>query len=106
VPGLLSNVATLIRTTVPTNTNQANIQPVYDIYANAQGRDLASIAGEIERIVTGLRPQLSPGNSIQVLGQIDSMNSAFRDLAIGLAFAAVFVYLLMVTTRISATHLS
>jgi multidrug efflux pump subunit AcrB len=31
-----------------------------------------------------------------VVGQIDSMNAAFRDLAIGILFAAVFVYLLMV----------
>jgi multidrug efflux pump subunit AcrB len=96
VPGLLSNVATLTRTTVPTNTNQEYIQPVYDIYANAQGRDLGSIAGDIDKIVAALRPQLTPGNSIQVLGQIDGMTSAFRDMAIGLAFAAVFVYLLMV----------
>ena len=96
VPGLLRNVATLTRTTVPTNANQANIQPVYEVYANAQGRDLGSIAGEIDKIVAELRPQLSPGNTIQVTGQIDSMNNAFRDMAIGLAFAAVFVYLLMV----------
>jgi multidrug efflux pump subunit AcrB len=96
VPGLLRNVATLTRTTVPTNANQANIQPVYEIYANAQGRDLGSIAGDIDKIVAELRPQLSPGNAIQVTGQIDSMNNAFRDMAIGLAFAAVFVYLLMV----------
>ena len=44
VPGLLSNVATLTRDSVPTNANQANIQPVYEVYANAQGRDLGSVA--------------------------------------------------------------
>ncbi len=96
VPGLLGNVATLTRTTMPTNTHQANIQPVYEVYANAQGRDLGSIAGEINKIVADLQPKLTPGNTIQVSGQIDSMNSAFRDMAIGLVFAAVFVYLLMV----------
>jgi multidrug efflux pump subunit AcrB len=36
------------------------------------------------------------GNSIQVVGQIQSMKNAFRDLGMGLLFAAVFVYLLMV----------
>ena len=30
IPGLLSNVATLKRESVPTNLNQTNIQPVYD----------------------------------------------------------------------------
>jgi multidrug efflux pump subunit AcrB len=96
VPGLLSNVATLLRTALPTNANQANIQPIYEVYANLQGRDLGSVAGEIDKTVAALQKELSPGNSIQVLGQIRSMNDAFRDMGIGLLFAAVFVYLLMV----------
>src|SRR5713101_2616158 len=96
VPGLLSNVATLTRAALPTNANQANIQPVYEVYANLQGRDLGSVAGEIGKTVAGLQKELSPGNTIQILGQIQSMNDAFRDMGIGLLFAAVFVYLLMV----------
>src|SRR5262249_28227365 len=78
------------------NANQANIQPIYEVYANVQGRDLGSVASEIDRTVAGLQKELSPGNSIQVLGQIGSMNDAFRDMGIGLLFASVFVYLLMV----------
>jgi multidrug efflux pump subunit AcrB len=96
VPGVLSNVATFKRQSVPTNTNQTNIQPVYEVYASVQGRDLGSVSDEISKIVTELQKQLSPGNSIQVVGQIQSMNDAFRDLGVGLLFAAVFVYLLMV----------
>jgi multidrug efflux pump subunit AcrB len=96
VPGLLSNVATFKRDSVPTNTNQSNIQPVYEVYAGIQGRDLGSVSNQISRIVAELQKQLSPGNSIQVTGQIQSMNNAFWDLGVGLLFAAVFVYLLMV----------
>jgi multidrug efflux pump subunit AcrB len=96
IPGLLSNVAAFTRDSVPTNSNQTNIQPVYEVYASVQGRDLGSVSDDIGKIVADLRKQLSPGNSIQVVGQIQSMNDAFRDLAIGLLFAAVFVYLLMV----------
>jgi len=96
VPGLLSNVATIHRESVPTNLNQSNIQPVYDVYASAQGRDLGSISGDIDKIVAELQKELKPGNTIQVLGQIQDMNNSFRDLGIGLLFASVFVYLLMV----------
>jgi multidrug efflux pump subunit AcrB len=96
VPGLLSNVTTFTRGSLPTNTNQTNIQPVNEVYASVAGRDLGSVSAEIGKIVADLNKQLSPGNSIQVIGQIQSMNDAFRDLAIGLLFAAVFVYLLMV----------
>jgi multidrug efflux pump subunit AcrB len=96
VPGLLSNVATFRRGSVPTNANQANIQPVYEVYASVQDRDLGSVAHQISGIVNDLQKQLKPGNTIQVIGQIQSMNSAFINLGIGLLFAAVFVYLLMV----------
>ena len=96
IPGLLSNVATLKRESVPTNLNQSNIQPVYDIYASVQGRDLGSISEDIDKVVAGLQKELKPGNTIQVLGQIQSMRDSFRDLGIGLLFASVFVYLLMV----------
>ena len=84
------------RGSVPTNTNQANIQPVYEVYASIQGRDLGGVSGEINKIVAELQKKLSPGNTIQIVGQIQSMNDAFRDLGIGLLFAAVFVFLLMV----------
>jgi multidrug efflux pump subunit AcrB len=96
VPGLLSNVATFKRDTVPTNANQSNIQPVYEVYASVQGRDLGSVSDQISKIVADLQKELSPGNTIQVIGQIQSMNDAFWNLSIGLLFAAVFVYLLMV----------
>ena len=96
VPGTLGNVATFKRDSVPTNANQTNIQPVYEVYASIQGRDLGSISNDISKIAIDLQKQLSPGNSIQVVGQIQSMNDAFRDLGLGLVFAAVFVYMLMV----------
>jgi len=96
VPGELQNVATFTRDSVPGSANQANIQPVYEVYASTQGRDLGSVAADIDNVTTDLKKELSPGNTIQVTGQIGSMNQAFRDMTIGLLFAAVFVYLLMV----------
>ena len=96
VPGVLSNVATLTRDSVPTNANQANIQPVYDVYASIQGRDLGNVSDEINAIVAKMQSRLKPGDSIQIVGQIQSMNQSFADIGLGLLFAAVFVYLLMV----------
>ncbi len=96
VPAELRNVATFTRNSVPGSANEANIQPVYEVYANTQGRDLGSVANDIDKATADLKKELSPGNTIQVTGQIDSMNQAFRDMTIGLLFAAVFVYALMV----------
>jgi multidrug efflux pump subunit AcrB len=96
IPGLLGNVATFARGSGPTNANQNNIQPVYEVYASAQGRDLGRISADIEKLVAEAQKQLAPGNSIQVVGQIQSMTDSFHNLGVGLLFAAVFVYLLMV----------
>ena len=95
VPGLLSNVARFSRESITTNLNQTNIQPAYDVYASVQGRDLGGVSNAIDQIVTDLKKELKPGNSIEVLGQIQSMQESFRDLTLGLLFAAVLVYLLM-----------
>ena len=55
-------MATFKRDTLPTNTNQTNIQPVYEVYASVQGRDLGGVAREINKIVAELQKQLAPGN--------------------------------------------
>jgi multidrug efflux pump subunit AcrB len=96
VPNVLGNVARMERRAVQSVYNQSNIQPVYDVYANVQGRDLGGAARDIGRIVQELQGQLKPGNHIVVRGQIESMNQAFANLTLGLIFAAIFVYLLMV----------
>ena len=96
VPNLLGNVATPTRTYVQSVFNHSNIQPVYDVYAGVQDRDLGSAAAAIQHVVQQMQGQLGPADRIVVLGQIASMNNAFRNIAIGLLFAAVFVYALMV----------
>ena len=96
VPTLLGNVASVERRPVQSVYNQSNIQPVYDVYANVQERDLGGVARAIDTVVHQLQGQLKPGNRIVVRGQTESMNSAFGNLTLGLIFAAIFVYFLMV----------
>jgi multidrug efflux pump subunit AcrB len=96
IPNPLSNVATVERRAVQSVYNQSNVQQAYDIYASAQDSDLGSVARSMAPILTDLQKQLKPGNRFVIRGQIDSMNSAFSNLIIGLIFAAAFVYLLMV----------
>ncbi len=96
VPNILGNVATVQRRYIQSVFNHANIQPLYDIYASVQDSDLGGVAKSVNKILADLGSQLKPGNKFVVRGQIDSMNSAFHNLTLGLLFAAVFVYLLMV----------
>src|SRR6185436_15341507 len=93
---LLSNVAKVERGAAPEVANHTNVQPTFDVYANVQGRDLGSVAGEINKILKEYQAKLKPGNTIAMRGQVESMESAFLRLGLGLVFAAVLVYLLMV----------
>ena len=96
VPTVLGNVATAERVGVQSVYNHSNIQPVYDVYASVQDKDLGAAASAVRKIVGALEPQLKPGNHIVIRGQVQSMDQAFGDLTLGLLFAAVFVYMLMV----------
>jgi multidrug efflux pump subunit AcrB len=93
---LLGNLADLGRGTEPANINHYNVQPVYDVYANVQGRDLGAVSADVQKIVDAARSELPRGSSIVIRGQVESMNSSFFGLATGLVFAVLLVYLLMV----------
>jgi multidrug efflux pump subunit AcrB len=95
-PQLLSNLADLRRTDSEALVSHFNVQPVFEVFANVQGRDLGSVSDEIERIVDEARKDLPRGSTIKVRGQVDSMNSSFSGLAFGLVFAVLLVYFLMV----------
>jgi multidrug efflux pump subunit AcrB len=95
IPTLLGNVAKFGRDATQTVATHSNIQPAFDVYANVEGRDLGRIEADLDRIVTKYRAQLHPGNQIVIVGQIESMHSAFIHMGIGLLVAAVVVYLLM-----------
>jgi multidrug efflux pump subunit AcrB len=96
IPTLLGNVASAQRSAIQSVYNHSNIQAVYDVYGSVQSTDLGTANKAIEKLVDDARKKLKPGNTVSVRGQIDSMNSAFSNLTIGLLFAAVFVYMLMV----------
>jgi multidrug efflux pump subunit AcrB len=93
---VLGNMATLTPAVLPVVINHHNGAPVYDVFANTQDSDLGAVAAKINRIVKQESAHLPPGTKIVVRGQVESMNEAFDRLGIGLAFAALLVYLLMV----------
>ena len=95
-PQLLSNFAKLQRRATPEVINHVDVQPVYDVYASVQGRDLGGVVREINVVLAEYRQQLGPGCTITMRGQVSSMESAFLRLGLGLILAAALVYLLMV----------
>jgi multidrug efflux pump subunit AcrB len=95
-PQLLSNLVDLRRSVSAANINHYNVQPVYDVFANVQGRDLAAVSVDVQRAIDAVQKDLPRGSWTALRGQVETMNSSFTGLAAGLIFAVLLVYFLMV----------
>src|SRR5882724_7850954 len=95
-PQLLSNLADFSRTITPLSLSHYNVQPVFDVYAGVQGTDLGSVSSRVAQIVAKFREQIGKASSIVVRGQVQSMNQAFLQMGLGICFAVLLVYFLMV----------
>jgi multidrug efflux pump subunit AcrB len=92
---LLSNLVTVQRDTAPVIVNHYNVQPVFDVYANVDRRDLGGVGAEVEKIVKEESAHLPRGTTFDLRGQYQTMQSSFFRLGLGMVFAVVLVYLLM-----------
>jgi multidrug efflux pump subunit AcrB len=95
-PEILSNVATIERTVAPQVVGHYNVLPVFDVYANVDGRDLGSVATAVRKLMREFEPRLPRGSTLILRGQVQSMDASFLGLGIGVIFAVLLVYLLMV----------
>jgi multidrug efflux pump subunit AcrB len=92
---LLSNLVSVQRSYMPVIVNHYNVWPVFDVYANVDRRDLGGVGAEVTKIMREEEPHLPRGTSFALRGQVDTMQSSFFRLGLGMAFAVVLVYLLM-----------
>lgn len=93
---LLGDVMNVRRLVTPVFVTHTNVQPTYNVRADVQDTDLGSVSARLDEIIGRYRAKLPPGTSIQVRGQVESMKEGFRGLGLGLGFAAILVYALMV----------
>jgi multidrug efflux pump subunit AcrB len=95
-PELLSNLASIQHISTPIVVSHYNVQPVFDVYTNVQNTDLGSVASQVQKIVNDVNHHLPRGTTLVIRGQVQSMYSAYFGLGIGLAFAILLIYFLMV----------
>jgi multidrug efflux pump subunit AcrB len=92
---LLGNVADFRRDLSPIIADHYNIQPVFDIYADVDQRDLGGVASEIQKIMDQTKKGLPKTTTLTLRGEVQTMNESFLRLGIGIIFAIMLVYLLM-----------
>ncbi len=95
-PQILGNLVTTSTTARPAEISHYTTQPMINIYAAVDGRDLGGVADEVEKRVQAIEKDLPKGSHIVVRGQVQTMKSSFTGLGFGLLGAIVLAYLLIV----------
>ena len=93
---ILGGLATIGRGDADAVVSHYAIQPSFDIYATPQDRDLGGVARDIQKILKDTAKDLPKGATVTLRGQVNTMNSAFLGLSLGLLGAVVLIYLLIV----------
>jgi multidrug efflux pump subunit AcrB len=93
---ILGGIADVKRTSSSAVVSQYDIQTMVQIFATPQGRDLGAVADDIRTLLADTAKDVPKGSSVVLLGQVQTMNSAFSGLLFGLLAAAVLIYLLIV----------
>ena len=95
-PQILANMVDTSTVARPAVVSHYNVQPMINIYASVDGRDLGAVADEITKLVNNVTGQLPRGSHIVIRGQVLTMKNSFTGLAVGLVGAILLVYLLIV----------
>ncbi len=93
-PVPLQSIATLKKTTGPTQLDHVNLKPVINIYLDAQDRDMGGLSNEIQQLID--ESTLPKTYSAVIRGEIAEMNKSLQSLAGGFLLATVLVYLILV----------
>ena len=95
-PQTLGAIADIKRVAMPAVYSQYDIQPVIQLYATTQDRDLGAVAADVQKVVQETAEELPKTARVVMLGQVKTMNDSFSGLLLGLLGAIVLIYLLIV----------
>jgi multidrug efflux pump subunit AcrB len=93
---ILGGLGTIRRDNADAVVSHYDIQPSFDVYAAAQGRDLGSLSAAIQKVLKDTQAELPKGSTVTLRGQVATMNAAFSGLGFGLVGAIVLIYLMIV----------
>ncbi|MEQ1715550.1 MAG: efflux RND transporter permease subunit [Hyphomicrobium sp.] len=95
-PQVLGAVASFARNTTNAVVAQYDIQSMVQIYATIEGRDLGAVAADVQSIIDGAKGDVAKGQTVVLLGQVKTMESAYQGMLYGILGAIVLIYLLIV----------
>jgi multidrug efflux pump subunit AcrB len=79
----------------PQIVNHYDVRPVFDVYANVDRQDLGTVGAEVRKIMAETGKKIPKSMTLDLRGQVATMEASFYRLGLGLIFAIVLVYFLM-----------
>jgi len=95
-PQILANLVNTRNVARPASISHYNVQPMINIYASVYKRDLGGVETDVVKLVKDAEKELPRGSHIAIRGQVETMNSSFIGLGVGLIGAIILAYLLIV----------
>jgi multidrug efflux pump subunit AcrB len=95
-PSLMASLVSMRRGSGMAVVSHYNVAPTIDIFGSVDGRDLGGASRDINKIIDSMRSQLPRGSQVVVRGQVQTMHSSYVGLLVGLLFAILLDYLLIV----------
>jgi len=89
----LSNIASVKRVNIPGEIAHYNIGRVNDVHVNVSGRDVGSVAADVQAVLADM--EFDNGVSARIRGPVETMNEGMNLLGAGLMVAGVLVYLVL-----------
>ncbi|USI27974.1 efflux RND transporter permease subunit [Alteromonas macleodii] len=96
IPITLSTVASLSRSNISGVVSEYNIRPMVQIFATTQGRDLGAVSEDIRSVIDSLAESKPKGATVELEGQVATMNQAYNGLLWGLLGAVGLIYFVIV----------
>ncbi len=93
---ILGGLSNISRSQSRTLVTHYNIMPTIDLFATIQDRDLGAVSRDVQKVIDANKKFLPRGASVNLRGQVVTMNTAFSGLFYGLLAAVVLIYLLIV----------
>ena len=93
---ILGGIGNIQRSNAAAVISHYDINPVIDIFATPNGRDLGAVSADIAKVLDDLKAEAPKGVTVTMRGQYATMNAAFYGLGFGLLGAIVLIYLLTV----------
>ncbi|HEX9006261.1 MAG TPA: efflux RND transporter permease subunit, partial [Bacteroidota bacterium] len=89
----LANIASIQKSASPVQIDRKYQQRIIDVTANVTGRDLGSVASDIQAKLDRLT--LPPGFELKLTGNVEQQQKTFRDLMLAFGLAILLVYVVM-----------